>query len=53
MLSLLNNIILILCNLAPDPPVSSVTKDQPLGGEGRVRGPFGIGVWNLFGIWNL
>ena len=38
MLSLLNNIILILCNLAPDPPVSSVTKDQPLGGEGLPRG---------------
>ena len=35
MLSLLNNIILILCNLAPDPPVSSVTKDQPPRGEGR------------------
>ena len=31
MLSLLNNIILILCNLAPDPPVSSVTKDQRQG----------------------
>jgi len=38
MLSLLNNIILILCNLAPDPPVSSVTKDQPQGGEGKGEG---------------
>ena len=33
MLSLLNNIILILCNQAPDPPVSSVGKDQ-LDGRG-------------------
>jgi hypothetical protein len=38
MLSLLNNIILILCNQAPDPPVSSVGKDQPLGGEGKGEG---------------
>jgi len=29
MLPLLNNIILIQCNPAPDPPVSSVGKDQP------------------------
>ena len=35
MLSLLNNTILILCNQAPDPPVSSVAKDQPSRGEGR------------------